>query len=85
MALDVVGPDFAPSGPAFFSSADKRAVDAFRPHHFRGAARDIFNAGGTENPREEFAGPDDPLKEQTVWQAKFSFTGRRNPAPGQTR
>lgn len=49
-------------------------VTPYRPNDFREAARQILRAGGTENPREEFEGPDDPLREQTVrWQSEILF------------
>jgi len=49
-------------------------VTPYRPEDFREAAREVLQASGTENPREEFAGPDDPLKEQTVrWQSEIFF------------
>jgi hypothetical protein len=49
-------------------------VTPFRPDDFKGAAREVLKAGGTENPREDFAGPDDPLKDQTVrWQSEILF------------
>jgi N-acetylmuramoyl-L-alanine amidase len=49
-------------------------VTPFRPDDFKGAARGVLKAGGTENPREDFDGPDDPLKEQTVrWQSEILF------------
>ena len=49
-------------------------VTPFRPDDFRGAARAVLRASGTENPREDFTGPDDPLKEQTVrWQSEILF------------
>jgi hypothetical protein len=49
-------------------------VTPFRPDDFKGAAREVLKAGGTENPREDFDGPDDPLKEQTVrWQSEILF------------
>ena len=49
-------------------------VTPFRPDDFKGAAREVLRAGGTENPREDFDGPDDPLKEQTVrWQSEILF------------
>jgi hypothetical protein len=49
-------------------------VTPFRPKDFREAAREVLKAGGTENPREEFDGPDDPLKDQTVrWQSEILF------------
>jgi hypothetical protein len=49
-------------------------VTPFRPQDFREAAREILKAGGMENPREDFDGPDDPLKDQTVrWQSEILF------------
>jgi hypothetical protein len=49
-------------------------VTPFRPKDFREAAREVLKAGGNENPREEFDGPDDPLKDQTVrWQSEILF------------
>ena len=49
-------------------------VTPFRPDDFRAAARALLRAGGTENPREDFEGSDDPLKEQTVrWQSEILF------------
>jgi N-acetylmuramoyl-L-alanine amidase len=49
-------------------------VTPFRPDDFTGAARAVLKASGTENPREVFDGPDDPLKEQTVrWQSEILF------------
>jgi hypothetical protein len=49
-------------------------VTPFRPDDFREAARAMLKASGTENPPEEFQGPDDPLKEQTVrWQSEILF------------
>jgi hypothetical protein len=49
-------------------------VTPFRPKDFREAARGLLRAGGNDNPREEFDGPDDPLREQTVrWQSEILF------------
>jgi N-acetylmuramoyl-L-alanine amidase len=49
-------------------------VTPFRPDDFKEVAREVLTAGGTENPREDFDGPDDPLKEQTVrWQSEIVF------------
>jgi hypothetical protein len=49
-------------------------VTPFRPDNFKGAAREVLKAGGTENPREDFDGRDDPLKEQTIrWQSEILF------------
>ena len=49
-------------------------VTPFRPDDFKEAAREILKAGGTAAPREDFSGPDDPLREQTVrWQSEILF------------
>jgi hypothetical protein len=49
-------------------------VTPFRPEDFRAPARAVLRAQGMENPREEFDGPDDPLKDQTVrWQSEILF------------
>jgi hypothetical protein len=49
-------------------------VTPLRPDDFKGAARGVLQASGTELPREDFDGPDDPLKEQTVrWQSEILF------------
>jgi hypothetical protein len=49
-------------------------VTPFRPNDFKGAAIEVLKAAGTENPRETFDGPDDPLKEQTIrWQSEILF------------
>lgn len=49
-------------------------VTPLRPDDLKNAARAVLRAGGTENPREDFEGPDDPLKEQTVrWQSEILF------------
>jgi hypothetical protein len=49
-------------------------VTPFRPNDFKGAAIEVLKAGGTENPRETFEGPDDPQKEQTIrWQSEILF------------
>jgi hypothetical protein len=49
-------------------------VTPYRPDDFREAARSVLKTKGTENPPEEFQGPDDPLKEQTVrWQSEILF------------
>ena len=49
-------------------------VTPYRPDDFREAARAVLKASGTENPPEEFQGPDDPLKEQTVrWHSEILF------------
>ena len=49
-------------------------VTPYRPADFTEAARAILRANGTENPSEEFQGPDDPLREQSVrWQSEILF------------
>jgi hypothetical protein len=49
-------------------------VTPFRPEDFKEAARAVLKASGTENPHDEFDGPDDPQKEQTVrWQSEILF------------
>jgi hypothetical protein len=49
-------------------------VTPYRQDNFRETARAILRAGGVENPPEEFQGPDDPLKEQTVrWESEILF------------
>ena len=49
-------------------------VTPYRPKDFRETAREVLKAAGNENPREEFDGPDDPLKDQTVrWQSEILF------------
>jgi hypothetical protein len=49
-------------------------VTPFRPDDFMESARAVLRAGGTETPREDFDGPDDPLKEQTIrWQSEILF------------
>lgn len=49
-------------------------VTPLRPDDFSNAARAVLRTAGTEQPREEFDGPDDPLKEQTVrWQSEILF------------
>ncbi len=51
-----------------------KPVTPFRPDDFKSVARDVLRAGGTETPREDFTGPDDPLKDQTVrWQSEIFF------------
>src|SRR5207248_6672956 len=49
-------------------------VTPFRPGDFKAAAREVIQGEGIDNPREDFAGPDDPLKDQTVrWQSEILF------------
>lgn len=57
-----------------FVRATLEPVTPFRPRDFRETARGILRAGGNENPPEEFDGPDDPLREQSVrWQSEILF------------
>jgi hypothetical protein len=49
-------------------------VTPFRPDDFKESAREVLSANGTENPREDYDGPADLLKEQTVrWQSEILF------------
>ena len=49
-------------------------VTPYRPADFKEAARAVLRTNGTENPPEEFRGPDDPLREQSVrWQSEILF------------
>lgn len=49
-------------------------VTRYRPADFKETARAILRANGTENPTEEFQGPDDPLKEKSVrWHSEILF------------
>src|SRR5438067_10161913 len=49
-------------------------VTPLRPDDLREVAREVLKTSGIENPREDFAGPDDPLKDQTVrWQSEILF------------
>ncbi len=49
-------------------------VTPYRPADFEEAARASLRASGTENPPEDFQGPDDPVKEQTVrWHSEILF------------
>jgi hypothetical protein len=49
-------------------------VTPYRPADFKEAARAILRANGTENPPEEFQGPDDPMREQSIrWQSEILF------------
>jgi len=57
-----------------FVRAKTEPVTPFRPDDFKETARAMLKASGTENPPEEFQGPDDPLKEQTVrWHSEILF------------
>lgn len=45
-----------------------------RPDDFKQIARDVLRRAGIEKPREDFDGPADPLREQTVrWQSELLF------------
>jgi hypothetical protein len=49
-------------------------VTPYRPADFKETARATLKASGHENPPEEFQGPDDPLKEQSVrWHSEILF------------
>ena len=49
-------------------------VTTLRPDDLKEVAREVLKTGGIENPREDFVGPDDPLKDQTVrWQSEILF------------
>ena len=49
-------------------------VTPLRPDDLKEVAREVLKTNGVENPREDFAGPDDPLKDQTVrWQSEILF------------
>jgi hypothetical protein len=49
-------------------------VTPYRPTDFKEAARAVLRANGTENPPEEFQGPDDPMREQSIrWQSEILF------------
>jgi hypothetical protein len=57
-----------------FVRSKNEPVTPYRPSDFKAAARDTLKANGTENPPEEFQGPDDPLKEQSVrWHSEIMF------------
>ena len=57
-----------------FVRATPEPVTPFRPKDFRETARGILRAAGNDNPPEEFDGPDDPLREQSVrWQSEILF------------
>jgi len=49
-------------------------VTPYRPADFKETARAVLKANGVENPPEEFAGRDDPSREQTIgWQSELLF------------
>jgi len=57
-----------------FVRAKAEPVTPFRPDDLKELAREVLRSGGTENPRDAFDGPDDPLKEQTLrWQSEILF------------
>ncbi|HEY2614981.1 MAG TPA: hypothetical protein VGI42_04680 [Chthoniobacterales bacterium] len=57
-----------------FVREEMEPVTPLRPEDLKGAARQILRASGIEDPREDFDGPDDPLKDQTVrWQSEILF------------
>ncbi|HEX8076654.1 MAG TPA: hypothetical protein VF511_02480, partial [Chthoniobacterales bacterium] len=49
-------------------------VTPYRPADFKETARAVLKANGIENPPEEFQGPDDPAREQSVrWESEILF------------
>jgi hypothetical protein len=57
-----------------FVRSKNEPVTPFRPNDFKAVGREVLKTGGTETPRDDFNGPDDPLKEQTVrWQSEILF------------
>jgi hypothetical protein len=49
-------------------------VTPLRPDDLKEVAREVLRTNGVENPRDDFAGPDDPLKDQTVrWHSEILF------------
>jgi N-acetylmuramoyl-L-alanine amidase len=49
-------------------------VTPYRPDDFKETARAVLKAEGIENPPEDFQGPDDPVREQSVrWQSEILF------------
>jgi len=57
-----------------FVRSKTEPVTPYRPADFKAAARAVLRANGTENPPEEFHGPDDPLREQSVrWESEILF------------
>jgi hypothetical protein len=57
-----------------FVRSKTEPVTPYRPADFKAAARAVLRASGTENPPEEFHGPDDPLREQSVrWESEILF------------
>ncbi len=57
-----------------FVRSKTEPVTPYRPADFKEAARAVLRANGTENPPDEFHGPDDPLREQSVrWQSEILF------------
>lgn len=57
-----------------FVRSRNEPVTQFRPDDFRVVAAEVLKAAGIDDPRDNFDGPDDPLKEQTVqWQSEILF------------
>ena len=57
-----------------FVRSKMEPVTPLRPDDLKEVAREVLKPTGIENPRENFAGPDDPLKDQTVrWQSEILF------------
>jgi hypothetical protein len=49
-------------------------VTPYRPAQFKETARGVLRASGTENPSEDFQGPDDPAKEKSIrWHSEILF------------
>jgi hypothetical protein len=49
-------------------------VTSKRPADLKEVSKQILRRAGIEKPREDFAGPDDPLKDKTVrWQSEILF------------
>ncbi len=57
-----------------FVRANAEPVTPYRPNDFREIARQFLRHAGISDPRENFAGPNDPTKEQTLrWQEELMF------------
>lgn len=57
-----------------FVRSKTEPVTPYRPADFKEMARSVLKASGTENPPEDFQGPDDPIKEQSVrWHSEILF------------
>lgn len=49
-------------------------VTTLRPDDLKEVAREVLRNNGVESPPDDFAGPDDPLKDQTVrWHSEILF------------